>query len=301
MSSPPPRSPSAGYIGRFAPSPTGPLHLGSLVCAVASYLEARANGGQWLLRVEDLDPPREVPGSTRQILDSLDAHHLFWDGPAVYQSNRHAAYAEHLQQLREQGLTYYCTCTRNDVMEMGGLYNGRCRAQLDMPDAPHAVRFRTPGHRVRFADRIQGELITDGSAIDDFVVLRKDGLFAYQLAVVVDDAWQGITHVVRGADLLESTPRQMLIQEALGFTEPEWMHIPVLARAGKKLSKQHGAKALNDRDASANLITALTLLGQTLEDLQTGMPPAEILETAIAHWKPQQIAHAPALELSPSV
>lgn len=293
------RSDPPGYVGRFAPSPTGPLHLGSLVCAVASFLEARANGGQWLLRIEDLDPPREIPGSTEEILRSLDAHHLFWDGATVFQSSRLPAYAEALERLGAGNRTFYCTCTRNDVAEMGGRYNGRCRQRVQEPDAPHSVRFRTPGHAVRFDDRIQGRITTEVSDLDDFVILRKDGLFAYQLAVVVDDAWQGITHVVRGSDLLDSTPRQILLDEALELNTPEWMHIPVLARAGKKLSKQHGAKGIDDRLASTNLITALELLGQTTQALETGMTPEAILEIAISRWNPAHITHAPALELAP--
>lgn len=293
------RSAPPGYIGRFAPSPTGPLHLGSLVCAVASFLEARASGGQWLLRIEDLDPPREVPGSTETILRSLDAHQLFWDGATMFQSSRLDAYAETLEHLRAIDRTYYCTCTRNDVAEMGGRYNGRCRQRLQEPAAPHSVRFRTPGHAVTFDDRIQGRVTTQVSELDDFVILRKDRLFAYQLAVVVDDAWQGVTHVVRGADLLDSTPRQILLQEVLEFDQPDWMHIPVLARAGKKLSKQHGAKAIDDHLASANLISALELLGQTTEALDQGMAPGQILETAISRWNPAQMAHARALELAP--
>lgn len=293
------RSLPQGYIGRFAPSPTGPLHLGSLVCAVASYLDARASGGQWLLRVEDLDPPREVAGSTRQILRSLDAHHLHWDGSTLFQSSRDAAYAETLQRLHDMERTYYCTCTRNDVAEMGGRYNGRCRGKCQRPDTPHAVRFLAPGHLVTFMDRLQGEVSTAARELDDFVILRKDGLIAYQLAVVVDDASQGVTHVVRGADLLDSTPRQIQLQETLGFRQPDWMHIPVLARAGKKLSKQHGAQGIDDRRASANLISALKLLGQRCDALKAGMSPETILEYATSHWDPQHIDHTPMLELTP--
>lgn len=294
-----PRSSSQGYVGRFAPSPTGPLHLGSLVCAVASFLEARANGGQWLLRIEDLDPPRQVAGSTERILRSLDTHQLFWDGAVVYQSDRGAAYQHALEQLGRLGRRYYCTCTRNDVAAMGGRYDGKCRQQLHRPSAPHAIRFRAPDHAVAFADQIQGEVLTTADALDDFIVLRKDGLFAYQLAVVVDDAWQGITHVVRGADLLDSTPRQILLQEAFKFSQPKWMHIPVLATAGKKLSKQHGASGLDDDQAGANLIHALTLLGQNCRILESTMPPGEILEYASSHWNPDRIPHAPSLELTP--
>lgn len=292
----PPRTPSSAYIGRFAPSPTGPLHLGSLVCAVASYLDARAQGGQWLVRIEDLDPPREVPGSTEQILRSLDAHHLFWDQGTLYQSSRHAAYAETLEQLRDLSLTYYCTCTRKDVAGMGGIYDGHCRDQSEKPDIPHAIRFRRREHPVTLIDRIQGEVFTPAEAIDDFILLRKDKLFAYQLAVVVDDAWQNISHVVRGADLLDSTPRQILLQEALGVEPPDWMHIPVLARAGEKLSKQHGAKPIDDREASSNLVTALDLLNQHVPGVESGMAPEEILYLAAEHWRPERISRSLEIE-----
>ncbi|TVQ74312.1 MAG: tRNA glutamyl-Q(34) synthetase GluQRS, partial [Chromatiaceae bacterium] len=201
------------YTGRFAPSPTGPLHFGSLVAAVISWLDARTHGGTWRVRMEDLDPPREEPGAADRILRTLDAHGLHWDGPVLYQSTRLTAYADAMQQLREQGRAYDCGCTRREIAALalqgleGPVYPGTCREGLPAGKSPRALRVRTHDDPICFSDRAQGEVCQQlASQIGDFVIRRADGLTAYQLAVVVDDAFQGVTHVVRGIDLLASTP-----------------------------------------------------------------------------------------------
>lgn len=256
---------------------------------MASFLDARASGARWLVRMEDLDPPREVPGSADLILRSLEAHGLEWDGEVLYQSARHAAYANALARLADAGLTYYCTCTRRDVAEMDGGYDGRCRGRLQAPREPAAVRFQLPATRVRIEDATQGIHEYDTARIGDCVVLRKDRLYAYQLAVVVDDAWQGVTHVVRGSDLLDSTPWQVLLFEALDASPPHWRHVPVISSNGAKLSKQTGARPLEDRQAGANLLRALAALGQGDAGLVPEMPVHEILREAARAWDPERI------------
>lgn len=249
------------YCGRFAPSPTGPLHAGSLVAAVASWLDARAQGGRWLLRIDDLDGPRTVPGADAQILAALTAHGLEWDGDVVYQSQRHAAYRAAFERLRVTGQVYACGCTRKEIADslthvegsagarpLGreSVYPGTCRNGLAKGRAPRAWRVRVGDARVAFADLSCGSIAHDlARDTGDFVLLRADGQWAYQLAVVVDDAEAGVTHVVRGADLLDSTPRQIFLQQQLGLPTPVYRHVPVVAAAdGEKLSKQNGAQAL---------------------------------------------------------
>lgn len=247
-----------GYVGRFAPSPTGPLHAGSVVAALASFLDARAHGGRWLLRIEDLDPPREQPGAAAAILDTLRRLGLDWDGDVLYQSARGERYAAALDTLVAAGLAYPCACTRREIADSqrragaplqrhGELpYPGTCRHGLPPGRSPRAWRFRVPEGRVCFEDRLLGPQSQDVSAeVGDFVLRRADGLWAYQLAVVVDDADQGVTDVVRGADLLGSTARQIVLARALGLPSPRWMHVPVVAgEDGEKLSKQNGATAV---------------------------------------------------------
>lgn len=256
MSAPP-------YRGRFAPSPTGALHLGSLCTAVASWIDARAAGGAWYLRIEDIDPPREVPGADTAILQCLEAHDLSWDGPVLFQSQRSEAYAAALGQLRRHGLTYPCDCTRRALRAQGGPYPGTCRARPAPPAGPHAIRFRVPEEPICFEDRLhhrQCETLPTGSG--DFILKRRDGLWAYQLAVVVDDAAQGITDIVRGEDLLSSTARQIALQRALAYPTPSYLHLPlVVDAAGQKWAKQTGAPALDNAQARSNLHRALTLLG----------------------------------------
>lgn len=279
------------YIGRFAPSPTGELHLGSLIAALASYLDAKAAGGRWLVRMEDLDPPREMPGAAQAILDSLQHHGFQWDGPVLWQSKRHEAYAKAIDQLTEHNNVYYCTCSRSDLRASLGVYNGRCRHRSKPPTADYAVRARLPNSEIVVNDAIQGcfrqQLQTQAG---DVVIQRKDRLYAYQLAVVVDDAFQGITHVVRGADLLESTPRQIALQQLLGLPSPNYAHIPIVTDPkGKKLSKQHFAPALCEQEVIGNLLRALTLLNQPLPPQSQRQHPRAILAWAVERWELQLV------------
>ncbi len=258
------------YVGRFAPSPTGDLHQGSLVCALASYLDARAHQGTWLIRIENIDPPREKEGAIRNQLRILDILEMHSDKPILYQSNRLDAYSEALEYLKKQGKAYGCCCTRKSIEEAQkekGLnphvYPGTCRNGLK----GHAVRswrFLVPKGTTAFTDRWNGTVFSQNLEEDvgDFVLKRADGLWAYQLAVVVDDAFQGVTHIVRGADLLDNTPRQIALQEALNYTTPKYMHLPlVLAEDGLKLSKQNGATPLKENELDKALIKAWNHLG----------------------------------------
>ncbi|MCX8113770.1 MAG: tRNA glutamyl-Q(34) synthetase GluQRS [Burkholderiaceae bacterium] len=257
------------YRGRFAPSPTGPLHAGSLVAALASWLDARAHGGAWLVRIEDLDPPREVPGSAEAIVRTLARFGFEPDEPVVRQSRRGALYEAAFARLRAAGLVYPCTCSRKDIEDAAraagansGIYPGTCRGRPSGAVARAAWRVRVPGETVAFDDRAAGRCSQNlAREVGDFVVLRADGPWAYQLAVVVDDAEQRITDVVRGADLLDNTPRQIFLQRALGFATPRYLHVPVVTNErGEKLSKQTGARALSD-DVRGELERAARHLG----------------------------------------
>jgi glutamyl-Q tRNA(Asp) synthetase len=286
------------YIGRFAPSPTGLLHLGSLIGALASYLDAKAAGGCWLLRVEDLDPPREMTGAGEQILESLIAHGLQWDDDVLWQSRRHSAYTDAIDSLMGQDKGYFCTCTRADIQANHGVYSGRCRGQIRKPDTAFATRAQLPDIDIALTDGIQGHFHQNlQHDTGDVIVRRKDGLFAYQLAVVVDDAYQGITHVVRGSDLLESTPRQIALQQLLKFPTPQYAHFPVVTdRQGHKLSKQTFAKALPARDTIKNLITALEFLQQDLPPSHLRHNTRAVLDWATAHWCLEKIPRCLAVE-----
>jgi glutamyl-Q tRNA(Asp) synthetase len=281
------------YRGRFAPSPTGPLHLGSLVAAVGSWAEARTRGGEWLVRMEDLDPPREVPGAAAAILGTLEALGLDWDGPVVYQSTRAEAYRAALDELQRKDALFPCACTRKEIADSaiavldGSLvYPGTCRRGLPPGRPARATRVRVGAAVVDFDDGLQGRVRQDlAREVGDFVLVRADGLFAYQLAVVVDDAAQGVTDVVRGADLLDSTPRQLFLQRLLGLPTPRYLHLPVAIDArGEKLSKQTLAAPIDGSRPAAALAAALRFLGQS--------PPAGLerasgrttLEWAAAHW-----------------
>jgi glutamyl-Q tRNA(Asp) synthetase len=270
------RPPSGAYVGRFAPSPTGPLHAGSVATALGSWLDAHANGGRWLLRIEDIDPPREQPGATAAILDVLSRLGLRGDGePPICQSTRGARYAQALDRLVAAGLAYPCACTRREVADSqrrlgnplqrhGELpYPGTCRAGLPPGRRPRAWRLRVPAGVVRFDDRQLGPCGQDVAAeVGDFVLRRADGLWAYQLAVVVDDAEQGVTDVVRGADLLGSTARQIVLGRALGLPIPRHMHLPVVPGAdGEKLSKQNGAQPVDASRPLEVLSAAMRHLG----------------------------------------
>ena len=289
----------SGYIGRFAPSPTGPLHFGSLLAALASFLDARANQGKWLMRIEDLDPPREPAGSAELILQQLQDFGMNWDDEVLYQSARLGIYEEIMDQLQDKGLAYPCDCTRPQIREMGLVYNGSCRERSTPPERPYALRLKTEALEIGFDDKIQGhfsqQLELDAG---DFVIRRKDELYAYQLAVVVDDEFQNITHVVRGWDLLDSTPRQIYLQRVLNYQEMSYIHIPIIVDGkGQKLSKQTFAPSIETDRASEAIYKALVFLGQ--------VPPVEIaierpesqLQWAIANWDSQAVAKVSSLPL----
>jgi len=274
------------YTGRFAPSPTGPLHFGSLVSAVGSYLQARNAGGKWLVRMEDLDLPRVVPGAADDILATLEAFGLYWDGEVLYQSSRFTAYAAALQELEDN--IYPCGCSRAEILQQtsasgtpAAIYPGTCRNGLPAGKSPRALRVSTQGQHISFQDSVQGVHQQDlEREVGDFVIRRADGLFAYQLAVVVDDAEQGITEVVRGSDLLDSTPRQIFLQQLLGYRSPDYIHLPIVTNTeGQKLSKQTHANALDCNRPLPALWQSLCFLGQ--------QPPAELLEgdlSSLWHW-----------------
>ena len=278
--------------GRFAPSPTGPLHLGSLVAAVGSWLFARRENGRWLVRIEDIDTPRVVPGSAEEILDALRRYGLEWDGEVVWQSRRTELYERALRELREKGLVYDCACSRAELQRAASaplgrepVYPGTCRNGIAEGKTARAIRFRVPDGIIAFDDLVRGRVEEDAGG--DFVVRRADGLFAYQLAVVVDDADQGVTQVVRGADLLASTPRQIALQRALGFPTPQYAHLPLVVNAdGSKLGKRDGAlplPSLGEARIRETLARALQHLGIEIEGLAEGSP-REMLEVALARF-----------------
>lgn len=276
------------YIGRFAPSPTGPLHFGSIVAALASWLDARANSGKWLLRIEDLDPPRESVSAPDIIKTQLEALGLTWDGTPLYQSTRLKAYEAALTQLIQLGAVFPCTCSRKAVR---GIYPGTChkRAFSSDSDANSAIRFRVPPRSVRFRDKISGlHQFNLTSDIGDFIVRRRDGRTAYQLAVVVDDEHQGITDIVRGDDLLDSTPRQICLIDALEYQSIRYAHLPViLGRDDQKLSKQAHATPVSTDNPVQVLQEALHCLGQTkIADTNN---VENLLHEATATWNPAAI------------
>ena len=256
------------YRGRFAPSPTGPLHLGSALAALASWLDARAHGGQWLVRMEDLDPPREQPGADRLILDLLDAIGLRSDTAVLYQSHRSEAYAQAVAQLLDAGMAFECRCSRSDLAASEGRHRGPCRESAANAGRTPAIRLRVPDVEIEFDDRIQGRQRQNlRCEVGDLVLRRADGPYAYQLAVVVDDAAQQITDVVRGADLLDSTPRQIYLQQCLGLPTPRYAHLPVLLGGdGQKLSKQNLAPALSPDEFQQQLPRIASWLGQPVPE-----------------------------------
>lgn len=288
--------PETRYRGRFAPSPTGPLHLGSLIAALASYLDARHHSGQWRVRMEDLDPPREEAGAAESILTSLQRHGLLWDEEIMYQGARDADYDRALAQLAAAGHLFHCDCTRA-MLGPGGACGGRCAPRQDAVSAPYAIRIQVPSDTdIRFVDQVQGaQQQALGRELPDFTLRRKDSLTAYQLAVVVDDAAQGITHVVRGSDLLDSTPRQIFLQRLLGLPQPHYCHLPVITSDdGQKFSKQNLAPALDNARVNCNLRLALRFLGQPLPP-GSARKTADLLDHAIAHWSPAAIPRAMAV------
>lgn len=282
----------SNYRGRFAPSPSGPLHFGSLVAAVGSFLDARHAGGEWLVRMEDLDPPREAPGAADHILRTLDALGLHWDGPVLYQSTRADAYRDALQALRQTGRVYPCACTRQEIRDSalpGGsepIYAGTCRQGIPPNRTPRALRIRVDGGDIEFTDRLQGPRCNRlPETCGDFIVQRADGLFAYQLAVVVDDAAQGITDIVRGSDLLDNTARQIFLQRQLELPTPRYLHLPVAVSVdGCKLSKQNHAPAADPAAGTRLLWQLLSFLGQRPEPELAGSSLDEFWQWSIAHW-----------------
>lgn len=294
---------STPYRGRFAPSPTGPLHFGSLVAALGSCLEARACGGEWLLRIEDVDEPRCSAAAADGILRTLERMGFEWDGEVMVQSRRKARYRELLDILRGKGLAYPCACTRRELADSGlaadgaHVYPGTCRTGLPPGRAARAWRLGVGDAVVAFDDAIQGTVRQRlATEVGDFVVLRADGYFAYQLAVVVDDADQGITHVVRGADLLGSTPRQIHLQACLGFAQPAYAHLPVAVdAAGDKLSKQTRALPVDGGDDAATLFGALRFLGQ--EPPRGIAAVDEVWRWARANWRLDRVPRRRAMPL----
>ncbi|MBT8141894.1 MAG: tRNA glutamyl-Q(34) synthetase GluQRS [Gammaproteobacteria bacterium] len=290
------------YRGRFAPSPSGPLHFGSLLAALGSFLQARVQQGKWLVRIEDLDPPREIPGADKLILNSLETHGLHWDEALMYQSQRSEAYEHTLQELHKQGLLFYCDCSNKQIrarqnseklersLLASGVYPGTCRSQTEHRENC-GIRLRVSDQILMFKDRVYGLEAQDlKNEVGDFVLKRRDGLYAYQLAVVVDDIAQNITEIVRGVDLLDSTPRQLYLYQCLGASPPDYLHLPLaLSPDKKKLSKQTGAKALDDKNAARNLTDALVVLGQAPPKHLHQESVKSILDWAISHWNVSSI------------
>jgi len=285
----------AQYVGRFAPSPTGPLHFGSLLAAVASYLQAKSRSGQWLLRVENIDPPRQQNGAIEEILVALERYGFEWDGPVIYQSTSLERHLEVIAELRTSGLGYPCSCSRRDLATarkgpLGAVYPGSCRNGFDGDE--FAIRVRTDNDPIEFVDALQGAQRQHlESESGDFVILRRDGLIAYHLAVVVDDHEQRITEVVRGIDLLDSTPRQIHLQRLLGYQTPDYLHIPVAENdQGQKLSKLTGAAAIPLDDVKRTLVSALGSLSQHPPPELVDCSLDEIWSWSIKHWQAESMA-----------
>ena len=300
---------NCGYRGRFAPSPTGPLHFGSLVAAVGSYLQAKQARGQWLVRIEDLDPPRTVSGSADLILRTLEAFGFEWDEAVRFQSHRFADYEHALQKLTQGNLCYPCSCTRSELQALAATpaengdelrYPGRCRAGPLHAEGPFAWRLRVSDESVCFDDRLQGlHCLNLETSIGDFVVKRRDGWYAYQLAVVVDDADQHISEVVRGADLLLNTPRQIALQRALGLPTPNYVHLPLVTdAAGRKLAKSTAATAVEANLATQTLWRVLSFLRQQPPDELQRASLSVLWNWAIEHWQIDVLRNLRELKLS---
>ncbi|QTO53565.1 tRNA glutamyl-Q(34) synthetase GluQRS [Duffyella gerundensis] len=281
---------SSTCTGRFAPSPSGELHFGSLIAALGSYLDARAQHGRWLVRIEDIDPPREVPGAASAILQQLDHYGLHWDGEVLWQSQRHEAYREALRWLQQHRQSYFCRCSRSRIQQTGGYYDGHCRDAGYGPENA-ALRLRQHHPVYQFHDLLRGDVVADAAlAQEDFIIHRRDGLFAYNLAVVVDDHFQGVTEVVRGADLIEPTVRQIALYEQFSWPAPAWLHLPLaLNPDGNKLSKQNHAPPLPTGDPRPTLVNALRFLGQTVSTSWQDLSLSQLLEQAIVVWDRRSI------------
>lgn len=285
------------YRGRFAPSPTGPLHFGSLIAGLGSYLEAKKRNGIWLVRMEDLDSPRTVPGAADDILRTLEYFGMHSDEAVLYQSQRTGAYLAALEQLKLKGMAYPCTCSRREIGDAallgieGPIYPGTCRNGIGNGKRAQAWRALTDKNKIEFVDTLQGCISQNlEDEIGDFVILRADGLFAYQLAVVVDDEYQGINNIVRGADLLTSTPRQIRLQRLLNYSTPFYLHLPVAVNAqGEKLSKQTLAQAVDCKNSAATLIQALRFLRQNPPAELAEYKVEEILNWAIENWESKSL------------
>ena len=284
------------YIGRFAPSPTGPLHFGSLVAALASFLDARNAGGLWLLRIEDLDPPRESSHAPREIMSQLSALGLTWDKDVLYQSSRLEAYEETLNRLHSHGFAYPCTCSRKSVPRV---YPGTCRQRKIAGTEEYSIRLRVDAEAMEFTDRLFGlQRWSFGKEVGDFIIKRKDGLHAYQLAVVVDDNFQRVNNIVRGIDLLDSTPRQLALYKLLQLSPPDYLHIPIIVdQSGEKLSKQAHAKPIDTSSPQSLIREALIALGQETHKGVAGL--GDLLERAIAAWQIERIP-ATAAQVAPA-
>jgi len=274
-----------GYRGRFAPSPSGLLHFGSLIAALASYLDAKHNHGKWLVRIEDIDPPREKLGASAEILNTLESYGLNWDEDVLYQSQQSSLYLEVLASLKQQKLSYHCACSRAKIKADGGVYQGHCR-KLDLAASNNAIRVINTVATSQYHDLIQGDVSCDKKlAGEDFIVHRKDNLFAYQLAVVVDDIYQGISHIIRGCDLLEPTARQLSFYQILNHPAPTFGHFPLaITDEGYKLSKQNNAPAIDTKNPIPSLIAALRFLGQQPPTELNYASVDELLTWAISHW-----------------
>ncbi|MDX3775112.1 tRNA glutamyl-Q(34) synthetase GluQRS [Chromatiaceae bacterium AAb-1] len=276
---------SSSYTGRFAPSPSGPLHFGSLIAATGSYLQARSQQGKWLLRIEDIDTPRMQPGAADDIMRTLEQFHLHWDGEVWYQSRRLERYQQIFQMLQQQQQAYGCQCSRKQIAENGGIYTGHC-SRLNLQRGKLAWRLRCPPTASTFTDLVFGQQqISPQMANEDYILRRSDGLFAYQLVVVIDDLDQQVTEVIRGADLLETTPRQQALFRLLQGTPPGYGHLPLaVTRPGFKLSKQNHAAAISSKNAGPTLCQVLAFLGHPPPASLQQAPPAELLAWAIRHW-----------------
>ncbi|WP_417584476.1 tRNA glutamyl-Q(34) synthetase GluQRS [Nitrincola sp.] len=287
------------YTGRFAPSPTGPLHFGSLLAALASYLDAKHQQGRWLLRIENPDPLREQPGAADQILYTLDTYGLHWDGEVIYQNQRQDYYQHLLEQLIQQDLAYSCGCSRKQLKLRNALphYDRYCLKHPPDKQTQTAIRAKYMLENLCFNDRILGTQRANNSAQGDFIIFRRDGLFAYQLAVVADDHAQKINQVVRGADLLQETFAQLQLQQHLGFISPGYAHIPLATTAnGQKLSKQNLAPALENHNPAIELLQALRILNQELPPEPLSQTVESLLQWAISHW---HIERVPAIQSIP--
>jgi len=281
------------YRGRFAPSTTGQLHLGSLYTAVASFLEARSQHGKWLVRIDDIDHLRNVKGSADDILKTLDAFGLYWDESIYYQSQQLNHYQAIVESLLQQKKAYPCTCTRKALAALNNqnIYPRLCLDQSISLDKPHALRIKTQPQKIRFNDGLHGvQSHNIEQQYGDFIIKRKDKIIAYQLAVVIDDEQQQITNVVRGLDLLDSTPRQLYLQQLLGYSSPQYLHVPIITdENGDKLSKQTFAQAINKDNPAATLFYVLQLLNQSPPSLLEKSSIPEILDWAITHWQVQKL------------